>query len=99
MFKAAIFDLNGTVLYDENLWDEAFIFVLGEYGIEADECAHVPGIGIVNNWLQLKKQHQSISNIETSSLRQKTMEHYLDCMRERGIYRKGYKEFIKLVLP
>ena len=37
MIRAAIFDMDGLMLDTEPVWDQAFINVLGRYGLELDE--------------------------------------------------------------
>jgi|SRR3989344_658362 len=49
--SAVIFDLNGTVLSDEEAWGKAFAKVLETFGIdEKSKYPHIGGIGIEENW-------------------------------------------------
>jgi HAD superfamily hydrolase (TIGR01509 family) len=51
MIQAAIFDLDGTVLDNEGLWQEAFDEVVKSHDLADFE--HIPGIGILNNWKKM----------------------------------------------
>ncbi len=48
MIQAVIFDLDGTVLDNEGIWEDAFQEVAKNHSLENIE--HTPGIGVLNNW-------------------------------------------------
>ena len=49
--SAVIFDLDGTVVADEDEYGEAFARVLKKLGVIVDsEYPHVGGIGVRENW-------------------------------------------------
>jgi HAD superfamily hydrolase (TIGR01509 family) len=63
MLKAVIFDLDGTVLANENVYGEAFRSVLLDLGVKVDELRpHTTGIGVGPNWVNFIKKY----NIKTS---------------------------------
>lgn len=59
MITAVIFDLDGTVLDNEDVWEEAFVDVLRKSGAEVNqeimdqENIHVPGVGLPANWKRI----------------------------------------------
>lgn len=59
MITAVIFDLDGTVLDNEDVWEEAFVDVLKSSGepvnqeIKTLENIHVPGVGLPANWRRI----------------------------------------------
>lgn len=48
--KGVIFDLDGTIIDNEWVYDRAFCEVLKEFQISCGELNHIPGIGIKENW-------------------------------------------------
>ena len=58
MISAVIFDLNGTVLSDEDEYGLAFKRVLETLGAEVEsDQPHVSGIGVEENWPKLLKEY------------------------------------------
>ncbi len=60
MVKAVIFDLDGTVLDNEGVWDEAFVDVALKNKVAINESTkmpngwwHEPGIGLATNWQKI----------------------------------------------
>lgn len=60
MIEAVIFDLDGTVIDSEGVWEEAFINVISQEGLKVNTVLrqnngwiHEPGIGLETNWRRL----------------------------------------------
>lgn len=99
MFKAMIFDLNGTVLDDEALWEEAFKKVFEEYDASENFSSHTPGIGVSNNWELYQHQALELASEDVLVLRRKTIRHYVN---EFGthvphVYRHGYQQLVEVL--
>lgn len=50
VLKGVIFDLDGTLIDNEGVYDRAFCAVLKRRGISCEEMVHIPGIGVKENW-------------------------------------------------
>ncbi len=57
MISAVIFDLDGTIVDNEPIWETAFQAVINNYQLTVNQLLkqpngwlHEPGIGLVNNW-------------------------------------------------
>jgi len=57
MISAVIFDLDGTVLENEGVWEEAFRTIISKEGFDVEKIMkqengwlHEPGIGVESNW-------------------------------------------------
>src|SRR3989338_8226036 len=48
--KAVIFDLDGTLIDNEWLYDQAYCEVLKSLNISCEQLNHTPGIGLQENW-------------------------------------------------
>src|SRR3990170_9034506 len=48
--KAVIFDLDGTLINNEWIYDQAYCVVLKSLNISCDQLNHIPGIGLQENW-------------------------------------------------
>lgn len=68
-YSAVIFDLDGTILDNEEIYDAAFCSVLEKYGVPQKSLAgnhnHIPGIGLSANWKKLKEQYKIKAEIQT----------------------------------
>lgn len=53
MIKAIIFDLDGTVLDNEGIWEAAFAEVAEKNNLP--KFVHTPGIGVLGNWKNIVK--------------------------------------------
>lgn len=69
VIQAAIFDLDGTVLDNESIWEEVFREVavknrINSHALEyGSKWIHEPGIGISPNWERLVKDHDQVSKL------------------------------------
>lgn len=92
-YAAVIFDLDGTVLDNEDVYKEAFIRVLKKYGIDGrnDEFAHARGIGLEKNWEHLKGSYTQLAGIEITQLVHETQDAYHSMMDQISV-RDGFKE-------
>jgi len=92
--KAVIFDLNGTVLSDEDEYGAAFRMVLAKLGKKVDKrFPHIRGIGVKENWPRLLAKYHIKTNMSLEELEQATQEAYLTMLSKIQI-RKGFRRFI-----
>lgn len=93
VLSGAIFDLNGTILDDEDNYNIAFNKVLKTLGVDTSKMIpHVRGIGVKENWdIYLKN-----FNIETTKtpemLAAETQKEYLSLLSEVSV-KPGFDEF------
>lgn len=92
--SAAIFDLNGTILDDEGMYDIAFNNVLSGLGIDASKAtAHKHGIGVKENWA-LYLKNLSLNTTKTPELlAEETQKEYLKQLNELAV-RSGFEDFV-----
>jgi len=72
MIQAVIFDLDGTVIDNEQFWEEAFVKVAQSKGIEKPKLVmengwwHEPGLGLSGNWRRLvsDSENKTVDAIE-----------------------------------
>lgn len=93
--NAVIFDLDGTVLADEDEYCKAFCAVLSKLGVEKqDQCPHVPGIGVEANWELFIKKLKVETDKSVSELARETQKEYLKTLNEVTL-KKGFEAFVK----
>jgi beta-phosphoglucomutase len=80
MIRGIIFDLDGTVIDNEDSFGRAFCHVLKENGISCANVTHTSGIGIVENWRNMKRALNLEPEPET--LAKQTIKFYLDHLDE-----------------
>lgn len=90
-YSAVIFDLDGTVLDNEEVYSEAFQAVYRKYGIDPDHGSHVAGIGMEANWKRLKEKYKELVNISIIQLVGETQNEYHNRLG-KVIVRPGFSE-------
>lgn len=91
--SAVIFDLNGTVLEDEDEYGHAFNKVLKSLGVDSKtDIPHEKGIGVKENWPLLIKKYNIVTNKLPEVLALETQDAYLDEINEINV-RPGFIEF------
>lgn len=89
ILKAVIFDLDGTLIENEGVYDRAFCAVLKKRGISCEEMVHIPGIGVKENW---EKMARNIGmEDDPQDLAKETQEFYLNHLNEVRV-RPGVRE-------
>lgn len=77
--SAVIFDLNGTVLEDEDEYGKAFNKVLQSLGLNPNtEIPHEKGIGVKENWLKFVEKYKIKTDKTPEMLVRETQENYLN---------------------
>lgn len=89
-----IFDLNGTILDDEDLYGEAFNSVLKSLGVDTSKpIPHERGIGVKENWLQLIKTLHITTDKTPEVLTIETQKEYLKKITG-SLVRPGFDDFV-----
>ncbi|MBN1168511.1 HAD family phosphatase [Candidatus Woesebacteria bacterium] len=95
--RAVIFDLNGTVLSDEQIYGFAFKRVLLSLGVKVDsDHPHTSGIGVAENWLQLIKKYNIKTQKTVDELSVITQQQYFSQMDEVEL-KDGFIEFADML--
>ena len=93
--SAIIFDLDGTILDNEDEYGIAFNKVLSRLGERTDsEFPHTQGIGVEENWQRLISKYKIKTNKSIEELSKETQEAYLKILSKVTL-KKGVKDFIK----
>ncbi|KKR89962.1 hypothetical protein A2434_01170 [Candidatus Woesebacteria bacterium RIFOXYC1_FULL_41_14] len=93
--SAVIFDLNGTVLEDEDEYGKAFNKVLKNLGVDSKaEYPHEKGIGVKENWNRLLKKYGIHTDKTPDILTKETQDAYLEEIDSVTI-RSGFDDFIE----
>lgn len=91
--SAVIFDLNGTVLDDEDIYNVAFNKVLKSLGVNTVKpLSHERGIGVKENWDIYLKTLQIKTTKSPEVLAKETQDEYLKLLGEVSV-RPGFDEF------
>lgn len=91
--KAVIFDLNGTVLSDEDEYGVAFRKVMVSMGKKVDEkYPHVGGIGVEENWPRLLKKYHIKTKKTVAELSRETQVAYLEQLSKVTL-KPGFSHF------
>jgi HAD superfamily hydrolase (TIGR01509 family) len=96
-FKATIFDLDGTVVADEDEYGEAFNRVLRRFGIDTGLAyPHVAGIGVEENWEKFKRKYKNKINESTDLLSLGTQKEYLKLLKNVKP-KNGFVKFVETI--
>lgn len=94
-FSAVIFDLDGTVLDNEDEYGAAFRKVLRSLGKRTDKkFPHTSGIGVKENWLLLLSKYHIKTKKSIEELTRETQDAYLK-MLPRVNFNAGFENFTK----
>lgn len=89
--KAVIFDLDGTLIDNEWVYDQAYCEVLKSLNISCEQLNHTPGIGLEENWKVMIKDLNI--NRTSAELAAQTRDVYLQNLSEVKM-RPGARELI-----
>jgi len=93
--SAVIFDLNGTILEDEDEYGKAFNRVLKKLGVDSKtDYPHEKGIGVRENWLKLLEKYKIKTDKTPEMLTKETQEAYLEEI-DGVTVRSGFEDFIE----
>ena len=93
--SAVLFDLDGTILEDEDEYGRAFNKVLKSLGVETETLLpQTKGIAVKENWPLLIKKYDIKTNKSPEELAHETQEAYLLEINEITI-RPGFNEFME----
>ena len=94
---AVIFDLDGTVIADEDEYGKAFAKVLSQFGIKVESMyPHVGGIGVEENWIIFLQKYNIKTNKTVEELANETQDEYVKLI-SRITLKQGFKEFIEML--
>jgi HAD superfamily hydrolase (TIGR01509 family) len=92
---AVIFDLDGTVLSNEDEYGAAFRKVLARLGKKVDKkYPHISGIGVRENWPHLLAKYKIKTKRSLEELTKATQDAYLEQLG-RVTVKRGLEEFIR----
>lgn len=92
--SAAIFDLDGTVLANEDKYAKAFKKVLEKLGVNVSaKYPHMSGIGVEENWPGLIKKYNIKTDKAKEELAQETQSEYYKLLNEVSL-QKGFEDFV-----
>ena len=93
--SAIIFDLDGTVLSNEDEYGAAFANVLRSLGAKVNlEYPHVGGIGVKENWPGLLKKYKINTEKTTDELARQTQQEYLKQLSKVQL-KDGFEVFVR----
>ena len=92
---SVIFDLNGTILSDEDEYGLAFKNILKKVGIDvAGDYPHERGIGVYANWEKFIRNYDIRSDYSISELSFLTQKEYL-ALAPQATLTRGFVDFIQ----
>jgi beta-phosphoglucomutase len=95
--KTAIFDLDGTVVSNEDAYGQAFAEVLRKFGAKhVSYYPYIGGIGVEENWFILKKEYKLDPDLPVKELSLQTQKAYLERINEIKI-KPGFDDFAEKV--
>lgn len=93
--SAVIFDLNGTVLEDEDEYGKAFNKVLKSLGLDLKtDIPHEKGIGVKENWLKFIEKYKIQTDRTPEMLVRETQENYLNEIDTVSV-REDFADFVE----
>src|SRR3970040_2908395 len=93
--SAVIFDLEGTVLDNEDEYGAAFRSVLRLLGKKVDKrYPHIGGIGVKENWPMLLSKYKIKTKRTLEELTRETQNEYLKRLGT-VTFKKGFEKFIR----
>jgi len=91
--EAVIFDLDGTVVADEDEYGEAFNIVLESLGVKRySDYPHIGGIGVKENWVVFIEKHKIKTDKTPEELASQTQREYLDLL-DNVTLKEGFQDF------
>lgn len=97
-YSAVIFDLDGTLLDNEEIYCQAFVRVLKKHKVDfAKSCPHTPGIGLRENWVKMKETFGIDHNVSVSQLAHETQDVYHSLLDKVKV-RPGFYELHQALL-
>lgn len=94
IISAVIFDLDGTILDDEEEYGKAFNAVLKSLGVDSKmEYPQEKGIGVKENWKKFIERYQIKTNKSPEVLAQETQDFYIKEITEVTV-RPGFDDFV-----
>src|SRR3989344_8748720 len=94
MITSVIFDLNGTILSDEDEYGLAFKKVLNKLDVSVSDYPHESGIGVPANWVIFLNKYNIKSAFSILELSDMTQKEYLK-ISPRVTLTKGFTDFIR----
>jgi len=95
IIKAVIFDLNGTILDDEDEYGKAFKKVLKRLDVKIKgEYPHTTGIGVEENWKRFLKELKIKTEKSVEELTLETQKEYLKLLTDVNV-KSGFRDFAK----
>lgn len=92
--SAVIFDLDGTVLDNEDEYGAAFRTILRLLGKKVDKkYPHIGGIGVKENWPRLLSKYRIKTKKTVEELTHETQNEYLKRIGE-VTFKKGFEDFV-----
>jgi len=93
--SATIFDLNGTILEDEDEYGKSFNQVLQSLGIDSKtDYPQEKGIGVKENWVKLIEKYGIKTQKTPEMLVKETQDSYLSKISEVTV-RSGFDDFVE----
>ncbi len=94
MLKAVIFDLNGTILSDEDEYSLAFLRVLKSLGVKVGKnFSHTKGVGLKANWESFRNKYNLRTDLTLDELSNLTQTEYLSLLPKVKL-RKGFVDLV-----
>jgi len=93
--SAAIFDLDGTIISNEDEYGEAFKIILKRLGVdEKSEYPHLGGIGVAENWPIFIKKYSIKTSKSIEELATETQAEYIKLI-PRVTLQEGFLELVE----